>query len=183
MIANFIQLKGRKLAFCFLLISLLETAQSVVSAQQLELPPEMPEWQLKSQNGATVSSQDYAGLPLVLHFWSTDCPYCKRLQPGLDKLAQDYAAKGLQVLAVSLNEASGAKPQNELISRGLQLKTLIEGESLGFGRFKIFGTPTTVFVAPTGAILGSTMQSDPNDPQWKAVADYLVSLTPAKGNT
>lgn len=178
MIANIAPSTGKKLIFCILLLTLLVLAQGMVSAQQLELPTEMPEWQLQTQNGLQVSSQDYAGQPLVLHFWSTDCPYCKRLQPGLDELAQDYATEGLQILAISLNEVQGAKPQDELIARGLQLKTLVEGESLGFDNFKIFGTPTTIFVAPDGAILGSTMQSDPNDPQWRAVANYLVSLSP-----
>lgn len=176
------QLTGRKLVFCTLILKLLIISQGFATAQQIALPPEMPMWQLQTQDGVEVSSQYYANQPLVLHFWSTDCPYCKRLQPGLDKLAQDYAPKGLQVLAISLNEAPGAKPQDELISRGIQLKTLVEGESLGFDNFRIFGTPTTVFVAPNGSILGSTMQSDPTDPQWRAVANHLVNLIPADLN-
>lgn len=169
---------GKKSVFCILLLTLLVSTQGMVSAQQLELPSEMPKWELPTQDGRIVHSQDYAGQPLVLHFWSTDCPYCKRLQPGLDALAQDYSYQGLQVLAISLNEVQGAKPQDELIARGLQLQTLVKGESLGFEHFKIFGTPTTIFVAPDGAILGSTMQSNPNDPQWRKVANYLVSLSP-----
>lgn len=150
-------------------------SQAVI-AQQADETQVMPEWQLLTQDGSVVRSDDFAGKPLVLHFWATWCPYCKRLQPGLDKLQQDYASKGLSVLAVSLQEKPGAQPQTELEHRGLTLKTVVNGESLGLGHFAIRGTPTTVFIAPDGKILGSTMQSDPQDPQWKAVAEYLVSL-------
>lgn len=148
----------------------------VASAQQTQAPQVMPEWQLYTQDGKLVDSKDFAGKPLILHFWATWCPYCKKLQPGLDQLEQRYADKGLQVLAVSLLEKEGAMPQDELESRGLSLKTVVNGESLGGEQFAIAGTPTTVFIAPDGKILGSTMQSNPDDPQWTAVADYLVSL-------
>ncbi|MBN7819808.1 TlpA disulfide reductase family protein [Bowmanella yangjiangensis] len=111
-----------------------------------------------------------------MHFWATWCPYCKRLQPGLDRLAELYADKGLQVIAVSLSEKNGAMPQSVLIERGLKLKTLIDGDDLGLHKFSISGTPTTVFVSPDGKILGATMQSDPEDPQWNTVAEYLTNL-------
>ncbi len=167
----------KKLALSLVLLILLSLVQGLVSAQQLELPKNMPDWQLESQEGDLVSYQEFKGKALILHFWSTHCPYCKRLQPRLDELAKTHATQGLKVLAVSLDEPLGAKPQDELRERGLALKTVVNGESLGFEKFKIFGTPTTVFVAPDGRILGSTMQSDPNDSQWLAVANYLSSLT------
>lgn len=163
-------MKQLVITFVFLLLS------QAVSAQQANETKTMPEWQLHTQDGQIVRSDDYAGKPLILHFWATWCPYCKRLQPGLDKLAQAYASEGLTVLAVSLQEKPGAQPQTELEHRGLQLKTVVNGESLGLDHFAIRGTPTTVFIAPDGKILGATMQSDPEDPQWKSVAEYMVSL-------
>jgi thioredoxin 1 len=36
-----------------------------------------------------------AGLPVLLVFWRRDCPPCDQLAPGLDRLAKDYASRGL----------------------------------------------------------------------------------------
>ncbi|MBT1063348.1 TlpA family protein disulfide reductase [Bowmanella sp. Y26] len=136
----------------------------------------MPKWELYTQDGKLVSSEQFAGKPLILHFWATWCPYCKRLQPGLDRLAELYADKGLQIVAVSLSEKTGAMPQTVLIERGLKLETLVNGDELGLNKLSITGTPTTVFISPDGKILGATMQSDPEDPQWNTVAEYLTHL-------
>lgn len=161
--------------FIFVILTVLSFSQ-MVWAQQSDAPKTMPTWLLLAESGELVSSEDYVGKPLILHFWATWCPYCKKLQPTLERLQNDYAEQGLEILAVSLLEEPGATPQQELESRGLTLKTVIEGESLGIDVFAIGGTPTTVFIAPDGKILGSTMQSDPLDPQWDSVARYLVSL-------
>lgn len=156
-----------------LLIGMLFVGSAAAETQSNEL---MPAWQLKKQDGTIVKSSDYQGKPLILHFWATWCPYCKKLQPGLDKLSKQYQDQGLEVLGVSIQENVSAKPQTELEKRGLSLQTVVNGESLAFDVFDIKGTPTTIFIGPDGKILGSTMQSDPEDPQWETVAKYLVSL-------
>jgi len=46
--------------------------------------PTAPAWQLKTQIGKTISLSDYKGKPIILHFWATWCPYCKKLQPKLE---------------------------------------------------------------------------------------------------
>ncbi|MFC3122509.1 TlpA family protein disulfide reductase [Agaribacter flavus] len=164
----------------FLLASLLVLAFNFAGlkahSQETANHTYMPEWTLYTEDGKKIQSLDYKGKPLILHFWATWCPFCKRLQPGLDALEKKYSDRGLKVLAVSLQEESGAKPQTELRARGLDLLTVVNGESLGIEQLNIQGTPTTIFVSPDGKILGSTMQSDPNDPKWESVAEYLVNL-------
>ncbi len=47
----------------------------------------------------------YTGQVLVLHFWASWCPYCRGEIPKLTKLAQpDWQAKGVRVLAISIDE-------------------------------------------------------------------------------
>ena len=167
-----------RLATYILMFLIVQFASVFTHAQQFALPEVMPSWSLYNQAGERVSSDQFAGKPLVLHFWATWCPHCKRVQPALDRLVKDYEDRGLQVLAVSFNEQPGADPQGELERRNLSLQTVVNGEALAFEKFSIIGTPTTIFIAPDGRVLGATMQSDPDDPQWQKVADYLVSLMP-----
>lgn len=161
--------------FVLIFVVAVTYAQSVW-AKEDSVPLIMPQWQLQTQEGDIVSAKDFAGKPLVLHFWATWCPYCKKLQPELDRLAQKYSSDGLQVIGVSLLEPDGARPQTELESRGVRFRTVVDGESLGIDVFNIQGTPTTVFIAPSGKVLGKTMQSDPTDPQWEQTIRYLIQL-------
>jgi thiol-disulfide isomerase/thioredoxin len=48
--------------------------------------PLAPAWSLYNEAGTEVQSTEFAGKPLIVHFGATWCPYCKKLQPGLDKL-------------------------------------------------------------------------------------------------
>jgi len=41
---------------------------------------------------------------VLLNFWATWCPPCRREMPDMEKLYQRFAAKGLVVLAVSDEE-------------------------------------------------------------------------------
>lgn len=144
--------------------------------QESEPAKKMPEWVLKTQNGEEVRSSDYNGKPLILSFWATWCPHCKVLHPGLEKLRQTYEEQGLEFLLVSARENEGADPQGSLDERGIKIKTVVEGEELAIEGFNIIGTPTTFFIAPNGTILGSTMDSNPDDPRFVQVAEYLISL-------
>jgi len=110
----------------------------------------------------------------VIHFWATWCPYCKKLQPGLDKLYQKYQADGLQMIAISIREDEGATPQAELNRRGMSFKTLINGTDMARSLFNVNGTPTTVFIDKTGHIVGSTRTSDPDDRRLGKIVKYIV---------
>ena len=69
------EINTKKLALSLVLLILLSLVQGLVSAQQLELPKNMPDWQLESQEGDLVSNQEFKEQALTLHFWSTHCPF------------------------------------------------------------------------------------------------------------
>ena len=35
-------------------------------------------WQLKTQSGDIINFDQYKNKPVILHFWATWCPYCKK---------------------------------------------------------------------------------------------------------
>ncbi|MFQ3235502.1 MAG: cytochrome c biogenesis protein CcmG/thiol:disulfide interchange protein DsbE [Paraglaciecola sp.] len=133
-----------------------------------------PAWSLYNEAGTEVQSTEFAGKPLILHFWATWCPYCKKLQPGLDKLYRKYRTEGLQMIAVSIMEDEGATPQAELDTRGMSFNTLIKGEKIA-RLFHVQGTPTTVFINSQGQVVASTRLSDPNNPGLEKVINSLLT--------
>src|SRR3989304_1693678 len=47
---------------------------------------------------------DNKGKVVVLNFWATWCPPCIKEFPDIIKLYDQYESKGLQVIAISMNE-------------------------------------------------------------------------------
>ena len=138
------------------------------------IKPDMaPSWKLIDGNDAEVSSAALAGKPYVLHFWATWCPYCKKLQPGLEVISDDYVEKGIKTYAVSFWENPRAKPVLEMENRGLFFPVLIEGDEVAKA-FGVVGTPTTIFVNGAGEIAYVHLQSNPNDPQIRVAYEMLL---------
>lgn len=133
-----------------------------------------PAWELMTKTGERVSSTDFDGEPLVIHVWATWCPYCKKLQPGLDRLYKKYHADGLNMIALSVREDDGATPQAVLDERNLDIKTVVNGEKVA-ALFGVAGTPTTIFINRKGEIIAQTSSSDPDDPRLEQVFKHLVN--------
>ena len=155
--------------------SILFVLAALVSLSTLaEENSKAPVWQLQTEQGQVVKSSDFKDKPLIIHFWATWCPYCKKLQPGLDRLYSKYQKDGLQLISISIREDEGAKPQSVLDARGLNLKTVINGEKVA-EQFGVPGTPTTIFIDKKGNIIAQTQSSDPDDPRLEQVVKYLVT--------
>jgi thiol-disulfide isomerase/thioredoxin len=56
---------------------------------------------LRMLDGSKVKEQDWQGVPVVVVFWATWCPYCKRHNAHVEKLFQASVGKKLRVLGVS----------------------------------------------------------------------------------
>jgi peroxiredoxin len=63
-----------------------------------------PDFALKDSSGKTVSLKDYRGKVVLLDFWATWCHGCKEEIPWFSEFERKYAAKGLAVIGVSLDE-------------------------------------------------------------------------------
>lgn len=131
------------------------------------------DWALEDAEGNEVRLSDFSGDPVVLHFWATWCPYCKKLQPGLDRLYVEYRDRGLQMIGISIWEEDDAEPQKALDRRGHHFKTLLNGEEVA-ERYGVEGTPTTVFLDAEGRVVSAMTGSDPDAPELEATVKDLL---------
>ncbi len=63
-----------------------------------------PHFSLKTIDGEKYTSETLKGKVVLIQFWATWCPYCKKDEPVVDSLANEFAKEGLVVFAVDMGE-------------------------------------------------------------------------------
>jgi DsbE subfamily thiol:disulfide oxidoreductase len=67
-------------------------------------PTVAPKVALRTADGTTVQLASYQGKVLLVDFWASWCTPCKTSFPALDALFREYASRGLEVVAINLDE-------------------------------------------------------------------------------
>ncbi len=63
-----------------------------------------PAYSARTLGGERFTNESLKGSVVLVQFWTTWCPYCRRDQPAVDALARQYYDQGLMVLAVDVGE-------------------------------------------------------------------------------
>ncbi|NQZ31893.1 MAG: TlpA family protein disulfide reductase [Oceanospirillaceae bacterium] len=134
-----------------------------------------PAFILFDQAGSSISLDSYRGSGLILHFWGTWCPYCKKLQPGLERLSRKYKNAGLKVLAVSIRESEGANPEEVLKALNITFKTAVNGDKVA-KMYGVVGTPSSYFISRDGMLLWTTHSADPWNKEFESKIRLILNL-------
>lgn len=79
---------------------------ALTPSTMLPLGTAAPDFKLPDTNGKTVSLADFKNAPaLVVLFICNHCPYVKYIRRGLAQFGEDYASKGVAIVAISSNDA------------------------------------------------------------------------------
>ena len=68
-----------------------------------------PDFTLGDSNGTPVSAADFNGQVMLVNFWATWCKPCVEEMPMLSGLQQSYAAHGVQVVGIALDDPQKAQ--------------------------------------------------------------------------
>jgi peroxiredoxin len=126
-----------------------------------------PLFTLRDTQGKKVSLASYKGKAVIVDFWATWCAPCKVEIPWLEKLHDQYAAQGLEILGVSEDDldfddpAKLLKEKQEIAESATRLHinypVLIDDAHVDKPYGGIDALPTTFFVGRDGKVVAASV--------------------------
>jgi peroxiredoxin len=107
-----------------------------------------PEFQALLLDGSPVSLADYAGAPLLLHFWATWCPICRLEEGEILRVSRSHP-----VLTVAMQSGSAAEVEAHLTERERELDVINDPEGLLARRYGVKAVPSTFVIDRNGEIV------------------------------
>lgn len=96
----------------------------------------------------------HAGKVVVLDFWASWCKPCRESMPWLSRLQREHGAKGLQVVAVSV-DADEADMRSRLGELDEGIVVVFDPEGVLAQQYKLEGMPTSYLIDRGGKARGS----------------------------
>lgn len=108
------------------------------------------EMRLKELNGREVNlSAHIAKQPVLLFFWTTWCPYCRKEIKELDSLSAQLKKDGLLLFAVNIAEPS-SRVEKFFRDYPPSFGVLLDEEARLSGSYDIIGVPTYILLDKAG---------------------------------
>ena len=148
---------------------------ALAAGSTIALADSVPKLTLKDLGGQTQKLSSLRGKIIVLNFWATWCEPCQEELPRLSKLAQSYAGKNIQFVAVSIDAAKDRDKIEPLLRRlhvdldvwtGADLDTL---EKFGLGNV----VPGTMVIDEAGHVVTRVM-GEARDEDVSTPLDWLI---------
>lgn len=110
---------------------------------------------LKDMDGKAVQLASYKGRPLIVNFWATWCPPCKKEIPWFIEFKNKYAGQGLEILGVSIDDPApelkafaAEYKMNYPVLMGLDQDKMLEAYDA------VVSVPVTWFIKKDGVVQG-----------------------------
>lgn len=110
-----------------------------------------PDFTLKDMSGNDISLSSFKGKPVLLNFWATWCPYCRRERPHLNELYKAYREKGLIILSVATDQ-SAVRVKEFLKHTPADFIVLSDNSGSAASLYNVGGLPTSYLIDHEGII-------------------------------
>ena len=136
-----------------------DTAQGYPSVEQSTLndPFPAPDLTLTTLEGEEIALRNTDG-PVVLNFWATWCPPCRKEIPDLIEIQNEYGDRGLTLVGISRDQGGESVVTPFVEDMEINYPVVVEKddqleEALG----TVYALPTTVLISPEGQVTHSVM--------------------------
>ena len=110
-----------------------------------------PDFALPSLKGQRVALSSLKGKVVLIDFWAQWCEPCKKELPQLDRLAKEYAGKGVVVVAVNIDKQRD-NAERMVKQLGVSLDVLLDPAGSVAGAYDLPKMPTSFVVDKKGIV-------------------------------
>ena len=111
-----------------------------------------PDFTLQDLNGQEVRLSDLKGKVVVLNFWATWCPPCRKEIPDFNELQAQYGDKGVQFIGVALDEEGLAKVKKWTSTNPVNYPVVIADAAIKKAYGEMNAIPVTLLIDRQGMI-------------------------------
>ena len=136
-------------------------AQPAAAPQPVEAPAAAPAsnsaLSFKAYGGRDIAIEDYKGKPVLVLFFSTDCPHCQTTARIMAPIYRIYQAKGVEFLGLAVNPSAAQNLPAFVANYGVEFPVGL-GSSLQWSSFAKFSVtkrayvPHVLFVGKDGRV-------------------------------
>jgi thiol-disulfide isomerase/thioredoxin len=154
---------------CLLVVSFCAAQTTAVHCSSGDPPtgldsPLSSEIELRDLTGHVTHLSDLRGEPVILNFWATWCPPCRRELPWLVAVQKKYGSQGLRVVGITMDEAENPEVAKLISEAQINYLLLFGTLESSLSYLDSQGLPVTLYVDKNGKlwrkVLGATTQQD-----------------------
>ena len=143
----------------------------------IEDPAAAPPLRLEDIEGVEHDLADLKGRLVLVNFWATWCPPCRREMPSMERLYQQFKERGLTVLAVDVGEDMDTVfAFTGQLDPAPTFPLLLDTDSQVAQDWGVKGLPTSFVVDPEGRVIIRAVGGTEFDAA--AAVDQLVPFLP-----
>ncbi len=135
-------------------VGLLSLMMAVLLAGPALAAKKMPEFSEKTVNDqGKFDSATLRGKVVLVNFWATWCPPCRKEIPSLVKLQEKYRDKGFAVVGISMDEGGSTLVGKFLAKQKVTYPVIIGDAELARGFGGVIGVPASFLVDRQGELI------------------------------
>jgi len=96
----------------FLCVSLIGSSRLLAQGDDAEIQDFT--FDVTTINGERITEKDFENKVLLVDFWGTWCPPCRKAVPHLQALYEKYKSKGLEIVGLNYEKVKGAKAEEKV---------------------------------------------------------------------
>lgn len=138
-----------------------------------------PGFDLPREQGGSLNLASLRGEVVVLVFWASWCPHCRRWWPVVHTLQDFHSGEDLRVLGLVVWDGIEAARSYHR-EHGLQFELLAASDELA-AAYAVVSTPTTIVVDRDGRITARILGADPDDERLESAVSAALAAVAGSG--
>ena len=144
-----------------------EIKENLLSLENVLPGKTAPDFALQTMNGDTLTLSSLRGKYVLIDFWASWCPDCRKASPELVRLQNQYKDKNFTILGVSIDE-NRESWLNAIEKDGLVWEQVISEGGWNSNELKAYAVrwlPTSYLIDPQGVIVAKNIEVSKLEPK------------------